>query len=145
LAPDLAHAVDMLAPGQAQAGKRPVRAVLCDDVREFRLLLRLELELTDDIEVVGEAADGCEAVRAIDSLQPDVAIVDLVMPGLDGLEVVRQVRRTLPEVRLIVLSGLHASVMAEPAVEHGADRYLEKGEPLPVLRSAVLELAGASG
>ena len=92
---------------------------------------------------MGEAADGCEAVRTIRELRPDVAIVDLVMPGLDGLEVVRRVRRTLPDVRLLVLSGLHASVMAEPAVEQGADRYLEKGEPLPALRSAVLELAGA--
>jgi DNA-binding NarL/FixJ family response regulator len=128
-----------------QAGKRPVRAVLCDDVREFRLLLRLELEAGADIEVVGEAADGEEAVRTIDALQPDVAIVDLVMPGLDGLEVVRRIRRTLPGVRLLVLSGLHASVMGDVAVEHGADRYLEKGEPLAALRSAVLELAGVSG
>jgi DNA-binding NarL/FixJ family response regulator len=137
--------VGVLAPGQVQAGERPVRAVLCDDVREFRLLLRLELEAGADIEVVGEAADGEEAVRTIDALRPDVAIVDLVMPGLDGLEVVRRIRRTLPGVRLLVLSGLHASVMGEVAVEHGADRYLEKGEPLTALRSAVLELAGASG
>lgn len=122
-----------------------MRTVVCDDVREFRLLLRLELEECDDIEVVGEAADGCEAVRAIDALRPDVAIVDLVMPGLDGLEVVRRVHRTLPDVRLLVLSGLQASVMTEPVLEHGADRYVEKGEPLPALRSAVLELAGATG
>ena len=122
-----------------------MRAVLCDDVREFRLLLRLELESGAEIEVVGEAADGEEAVRTIDALQPDVAIVDLVMPGLDGLEVVRRIRRTLPGVRLLVLSGLHASVMGDVAVEHGADRYLEKGEPLATLRSAVLELAGVSG
>ena len=135
----------MLAPGQGQAATRPVRTVLCDDVREFRLLLRLELEAGDDIEVVGEAADGNEAVRTIDALRPDVAIVDLVMPGLDGLEVVRRIRRTRPDVRLLVLSGLHASVMGKAAVEHGADRYLEKGEPLPTLRGAVLELAGVSG
>ncbi len=135
----------MLAPGQVQAAKRPVRIVLCDDVREFRLLLRLELEAGDAIEVVGEAADGEEAVRTIDALRPDVAIVDLVMPGLDGLEVVRRVRRALPDVRLLVLSGLHASVMGEAAVEHGADRYLEKGESLQALRSAVLELAAMSG
>jgi DNA-binding NarL/FixJ family response regulator len=135
----------VLAPGQAQAGTQPVRTVLCDDVREFRLLLRLELEADDDIEVVGEAADGEEAVRTIDTLRPDVAVVDLVMPGLDGLEVVRRIRRTLPGVRLLVLSGLKASVIGEVAVRHGADRYMEKGEPLATLRSAVLELAGASG
>jgi len=52
-------------------------------------------------------------------------------------------RRALHDVRLIVLSGLHASVMEEPAVNHGADRYVEKGEPLPTLRCAVLELADA--
>ena len=107
----------MLAPGHRGADRRPVRAVVCDDVREFRLLLRLELEEGDAIEVVGEAAD--------------------------GLEVVRRARRALPGVRLIVLSGLHASVMEEPAVKHGADRYVEKGEPLPTLRCAVLQLAGA--
>ena len=135
----------VLAPGQAQADMRPVRAVLCDDVREFRLLLRLELEAGHDIEVVAEAADGEEAVRMIDTLRPDVAVVDLVMPGLDGLEVVRRIRRTLPGVRLLVLSGLNASVVGEAAVQHGADRYMEKGEPLPTLRSAVLELAGVSG
>jgi CheY-like chemotaxis protein len=131
----------MLAPGHGGAGKRPVRTVVCDDVREFRLLLRLELEEDDTIEVVGEAADGPAAVQAIETLRPDVAIVDLVMPGLDGLEVVRRARRALPDVRLIVLSGLHASVMEEPAVKHGADRYMEKGEPPPTLRCAVLELA----
>jgi CheY-like chemotaxis protein len=133
----------MLAPGLGRAGRRPVRTVVCDDVREFRLLLRLELEEDDAIEVVGEAADGLAAVEVIETLRPDVAIVDLVMPGLDGLEVVRRVRRALPDLRLIVLSGLHASVMEEPAITHGADRYVEKGEPLPTLRCAVLQLAGA--
>jgi CheY-like chemotaxis protein len=133
----------MLAPDHGVAGNRPVRTVVCDDVHEFRLLLRLGLEEGDAIEVVGEAADGLAAVEAIETLRPDVAIVDLVMPGLDGLEVVRRARRALPDVRLIVLSGLHASVMEEPAVKHGADRYVEKGEPLPTLRCAVLQLAGA--
>jgi CheY-like chemotaxis protein len=133
----------MLAPDLGGAAKRPVRTVVCDDVREFRLLLRLELEEDGAIEVVGEAADGLAAVEAIEALRPDVAIVDLVMPGLDGLEVVRRARRALPDIRLIVLSGLHASVMEEPAVNHGADRYVEKGEPLPTLRCAVLELADA--
>jgi CheY-like chemotaxis protein len=109
------------------------------------MLLRLELEEGDAIEVVGEAADGLAAVEAIETLRPDVAIVDLVMPGLDGLEVVRRARRALPDVRLIVLSGLRASVMEEPAIEHGADRYVEKGEPLPTLRRTVLQLAGACG
>ncbi len=133
----------MLAPGHAAGPRPPVRAVLCDDVREFRLLMRLELEEDNQIEVVGEAGDGLSAVEAIEALRPDVAIVDLVMPALDGLEVVRRVRSELPDVRLIVLSGLHASVMAEPAAQHGADHYIEKGEPLPTLRDAVLRLASA--
>lgn len=113
--------------------------VLADDTPEIRTLLRLTLEDRGDIEVVGEAGDGAEAVKIVTELQPDALVLDLAMPVMDGFEAIREVRRNAPETKIIVLSGFDRTVMSERALSLGADMYFEKGMSLFDLAEKVVE------
>lgn len=106
--------------------KPKIRVMLADDHQIVRQGLRLLLEGDAGLELVGEAADGMTAVSLAEKLQPDVLVVDLMIPRLHGLEVVRQVRRDSPKTRIIVLS-MHADepYVAE-ALRNGASGYVLK-------------------
>lgn len=101
--------------------------VLADDTPEIRTLLRLTLEDQGDIEVVGEAGDGEEAVKIVTELQPDALVLDLAMPVMDGFQAIPEVRRHAPGTKIIVLSGFETSLMSERALKLGAHMYFEKG------------------
>jgi len=103
------------------------RVVLADDTPEIRTLLRLTLEDHEDIEVVGEAGNGAEAVEIVAELQPDALVLDLAMPVMDGFETIPEGRRKAPETKIIVLSGFDKTTMSERALSLGADVYYEKG------------------
>ncbi len=103
------------------------RVVLADDTPEIRTLLRLTLEDHGEIEVVGEASDGAEAVKIVRELQPDALVLDLAMPVMDGFQAIPEVRRHAPETKIIVLSGFDKGLMSERALSLGADMYFEKG------------------
>lgn len=118
-----------------------VRVFLCDDVPDIRMLMRFALEEDPELRVVGEADDGVAAVEGIASMQPDIVLLDLSMPGLDGLEVIGHLREVAPQTGIIIFSGFAADRMSVVALDQGADRYLEKGEPLEVVRRVVLEVA----
>ena len=121
-----------------------IRIFLCDDVPELRTLLRYGLEEGDGIEVVGEAGTAEEAIAGVARLAPDVLLLDLSMPGMDGLEALPLLREASPQTAVIVFSGFAADRMMEPAMALGAARYLEKGEPLDVVRRTVVEVAEAA-
>ena len=93
---------------------------------------------------MGEAGDATSGVDRVTELQPDVLLLDLSMPGLDGLEAIPLLKDAAPGVGIIVFSGFAADRMRAPALALGADRYLEKGEPLDVIRDAVREVALAA-
>ena len=118
-----------------------VRVFLCDDVPDIRMLMRFALEEDPSLNVVGEADDGVAAVEGIASMQPDIVLLDLSMPGLDGLEVIGRLREVAPQTGIIIFSGFAADRMSVVALDQGADRYLEKGEPLETVRRVVLEVA----
>jgi len=105
----------------------PIRVVLADDTRDIRLLLSLALELAGGFEVVGEAADGSEAIEQAAAHQPDVLLLDLAMPVLDGLQALPHIRERAPESLVVVLSGFGADAMGEEAVRLGAATYVQKG------------------
>jgi DNA-binding NarL/FixJ family response regulator len=122
-----------------------LRVCLCDDVREFRELMRYGLEGDPAIEVICEAADGNECIEVLASAAPDVVLLDLSMPDRDGLEVIQALRERSQAVKIVVLSGFAAARMEQTVLERGADRYLEKGTPLAEIRAAIREVAGTNG
>lgn len=119
-----------------------ITVCLCDDVREFRELMRFGLSDDPRIEVVGEASDGLEAIDVVGQTRPDVVLLDLSMPGKDGLEVIEELRERSPASRIVVLSGFAAARMESVVLERGATRYLEKGTPLTDIREAIHEAIG---
>ena len=119
----------------------PIGVFLCDDVPELRALLRYTFEDDPALQVVGEAGDAATGVELISELRPDVVLLDLSMPGLDGLEAIPMIRERSPGSGIIVFSGFAAERMSQAAVEQGADRYMEKGEPLDRVRQQVHAVA----
>ena len=119
-------------------GSMRCRILLADDVAEIRNLMRVWLSIEGDgFEIVGEAADGAEAVALADEHKPHVAILDLSMPRMDGLTAIGEIRRCSPATKIMILSGFDAAMMSERALEQGADLYIEKGSPLPEITHAL--------
>jgi DNA-binding NarL/FixJ family response regulator len=123
--------------------RRPIRVLLADDHGVVREGLRTYLALQDGLEVVGEAADGEEAVREAERLRPDVVLMDLVMPKLDGVEAMRELRARLPDTRVIVLTSFTDDERLLPAIQAGAAGYLLKNvQPAELARAVRLAHAG---
>ena len=113
-----------------------IRVLIADDHAVVRQGLRTFLALQEDVEVVGEAEDGLEAVDGAERLQPDVALMDLVMPRLDGIEAIRRIREVSPETRVIVLTSFVDEDRMIPAVRAGAAGYLMKDvQPQELVRA----------
>ncbi len=117
-----------------------MRLVLCDDVPPLRALARFVLEEGGQIQVVGEAGDAAAAVELCSSLQPDVILLDLSLPGMDGLEAIPLLKSAAPGVAVVVFSGFAAERMEAPALAQGATRYLEKGDDLAQVRDVLIEV-----
>ncbi len=116
--------------------ERPITVVIADDHPVVRRGLRTFLEASEGFEVVGEAEDGAEAVRVTIAAEPDVLLLDLVMPKVDGVEAIGRLRRHGSSTRILVLTSFVAEDQVIPAIRAGADGYLLKDvDPL--------ELAGA--
>ncbi|XNN88784.1 response regulator transcription factor [Curtobacterium flaccumfaciens] len=103
-----------------------MRVLLVDDHALVRSGLRAVLGTTDDCEVVGEAATGEAAVSLVPTLQPDVVVMDLSMPGAGGVEATRQVRALLPSVRVLVVTTFSDDHRVRAALAAGATGYLLK-------------------
>jgi len=120
-----------------------IRVLVVDDHAFVRDGLRAFLDLQDGIEVVGEAADGEEAIAAAERLEPDVVLIDLVMPGLGGVAAIRELRERRPEVRAIVLTSFLDEDKLLPALRAGAAGYLLKNSaPAEVARAVRAACAG---
>jgi NarL family two-component system response regulator LiaR len=114
----------------------PIRVLLTDDHAIVRKGISALLATERDIQVVGEACDGQEAVVQAEALRPDVILMDLVMPKLDGIEAISQIMAKLPSTRILVLTSFAADEKVFPAIRAGALGYLLKD-------SAPEELVGA--
>jgi DNA-binding NarL/FixJ family response regulator len=117
-----------------------ISIVLADDHQVVRLGVRALLEAEADFKIVGEASDGLEAQTLVERLQPDMLILDLMMPNLNGMEVLRQVREFSPGTRVIVLS-MHANqAYVVEALRHGASGYALKQSSMLELVQAIREV-----
>ncbi|MGA6167309.1 MASE1 domain-containing protein [Amycolatopsis magusensis] len=127
------------------AGTGPVTAVIADDSREVRFALRALLESLPGITVVGEVADGVEAVRIAGERRPDALLLDLAMPGMDGLEALPLILAASPGTKVIVVSGYGRDQVAEQALRLGATAYVEKGGSTRLLANLLADLFSEIG
>ena len=117
-----------------------VSVLLADDHAVFRRGLRALLEIEEDIEVVGEAKNGRQAVELTRKLQPAVVVMDIAMPLLNGLEATRIILNTLPLTRVLILSAHGDDAYVEQATELGAAGYLLKQSSAGLLPNAVRDV-----
>jgi len=122
---------------------RSIRVLLADDHRLLRETLRMLLELRNEVEVVGEADDGREAVDMAEQLKPDVVLMDMGMPGLNGIEATQLIRRRLPRTRVLMLSGYDQDDRVTAALRAGAAGYVVKNAPVEELLKAIQEVSQA--
>ena len=134
--PKCMYAASSHREGGCATERAPISVFLVDDVPELRELIRLGMEEDPGFEVVGEAGDGRSALEGIAQTQPEAVLLDLSMPDMDGFQAIPQIREGDPEVAIIILSGFSAERMGPPAIERGADGYIEKGTPIQDLRDA---------
>jgi DNA-binding NarL/FixJ family response regulator len=114
-----------------------IEVFLADDHQIFRQGLRTMLEKSGQVKVVGEAGDGQEAVRRVEELRPDVAILDVAMPGLEGIDVAKRLTKSCPDTKILMLS-MHADrFYATEALKAGALGYLLKEESFDQLLAAI--------
>jgi DNA-binding NarL/FixJ family response regulator len=118
-----------------------IRILIADDHAVVREGTRQFLEREDDLEVVGEAADGEEAVRLVGKLSPDVAIMDISMPNVDGIEATRQIKAKYPKVAILILSAYDDDQFVFSLLEAGAAGYLLKSVRGNELVNAIREVS----
>jgi DNA-binding NarL/FixJ family response regulator len=115
----------------------PIRILVTDDHLVVRQGLRMFLTDDPDMEVVGEAADGAEAVRLANELKPDVVLMDMLMPVMDGIAATAQIRSDLPDTEVIALTSVLEDDAVIGAVKAGAIGYLLKDAEPEELRAAI--------
>jgi DNA-binding NarL/FixJ family response regulator len=120
-----------------------IRILIADDHAVVRQGLRMFLGLDPDLEVIGEAVDGAEAVRLAHELRPDVVLMDLLMPAMDGIAATAAIRGELPDIEVIALTSVLEDASVVGAVRAGAIGYLLKDTQSDELRRAIK--AAASG
>ena len=114
--------------------------VVVDDVEEYREIVRYVLARASDIKIVGEAADGEEALSLVRHHRPDLVITDLMMPRLNGIELTTHIRRELPQTRIIIMSSFTEATYRLMASDSRADVFVSKGALHDALLPAIRDL-----
>jgi DNA-binding NarL/FixJ family response regulator len=123
------------------SGKKKIRVMLADDHLVVRMGLAAIISIERDMELVGEAADGAEAVKRAAELHPDVVIMDIMMPRLDGVAATAEIRKRNPETQILILTTFGTSDDLRRALEAGATGALVKDSAQTELVSAIRECA----
>ena len=119
-----------------------IRMLIVDDVAQVRQDLRMLLTLSCDVEVVGEAANGQEAVSKAETIQPEVILMDLEMPVMDGYRATRQIKNLYPSCRIVALTVHGYEEARQKALQAGVDAFIVKGEPVENLVQAIMDRKG---
>lgn len=128
---------DKAQPAPTRSLGRKIRVLLVDDFAVVRQGLAHLLQLQPDIEVVGQAVDGLEAIRMARELQPDVVVMDVTMPVLDGIEATRRIHRDMPQIHVVGLSMHNERDIAITMTAAGAAVFVTKTAPPATLISAI--------
>jgi DNA-binding NarL/FixJ family response regulator len=123
--------------GEELTPARATTVLICDDHAAMRGMLHAVVDLIPGMSVVGEAADGEEAIREAARLQPDIILLDLAMPVLSGFAALPRLRQSATVAKIIVLAGFAAATVADEVFALGADMYIEKGADLETLTAAI--------
>ncbi len=113
------------------------RVVLCDDHEIVREAIKTRMSGADGVEIVGEASDGEEAVERVAELEPDVAILDIELPGIDGIEATKAILKTRPETKVIVFTAHAQANLLALAMRAGASGYVLKSAPSEDIARAI--------
>jgi DNA-binding NarL/FixJ family response regulator len=116
---------------------RKIRLLIVDDHTLFRESLRSHLNTYENIEVVGEAGDGIEAISKTMQLQPDIVLMDFAMPNLNGLQATLQIKKNNPAVKILILTMYETGPHIYPILRAGASGYILKKAPTQELISAI--------
>ena len=119
-----------------------IRALVVDDFEPFRRFVCLTLEQIPDLQVIGEALDGLEAVQKADELKPDLILLDIGLPKLDGLEAAKRIRQVAPDAAIIFLTQNRDRDVVRAALRTGARGYLLKTDVGSELLTAVAGVLG---
>ena len=103
-----------------------IKVIIADDHAVLRDGIKYICMTTSDIELVGEAANGEDALKLCHELQPDVALIDLMMPGIDGIATTRMIREQYPDVKILILTSFSTQDLVHQAIEAGANSYILK-------------------
>jgi NarL family two-component system response regulator LiaR len=123
----------------------PIRVMLVDDHTMVRRGLATFLQVFDDLELVGEAADGEEAIQLCARIRPDVILMDMIMPDIDGVSATRAIRQHFPTVQVIALTSFKEEGLVQSALQAGAIGYLLKDVSAEELARAIREAHAGQG
>jgi len=115
-----------------------LRVLIVDDMDSMRLLVTQYLRRHDDVEVVGEAVDGNEAIKKAKEFTPDVVLMDISLPGMSGLDVTRKIKSFLPHVRIYLFSAYEVDEFRELVIDSPADGFIQKS----CLKPELLDMIG---
>ena len=124
---------------------KKIKVLIVDDQESVRQSLKTILQLEGDLDVVGEAKDGVEAVEQTKELQPDVVLMDMRMAGADGLSAARGIREHSESVGVVMITMHHSDIAREQALEAGVDTFVEKGIAMEDLVGAIHRLYAQKG
>src|SRR5262245_9765153 len=114
-----------------------IRVMAVDDHEILQMGIKFMLLAFDDIELISQAYSGEEALRLCDRAQPNVILMDILMPGMDGIATTRAIRDQYPQVQVVILSSYQHKELVQQAIEAGAIGYLLKGTPIEDIAKAI--------
>ena len=123
--------------GAAKSATRLIRVLIVDDQKMIREGLKALVKAEDDIEIIGVAENGEHAVKQVESLNPDVVLMDMEMPGMNGMEATKLICQKFPDVKVLVLSTFDTQEYVARSLSSGAMGYLLKGTPAKELTDAI--------
>ena len=119
-----------------------IRVLLVDDEPDLLILLSVRFDLEEDIQVIGTASSGSEAIDLVHLLEPDLVVMDLLMPGTDGFEAIRRIRDDVPGLPIVAYSAVVTELAKRQVKRHGVPLVLKQGDSAPLIE-VIRSTAGA--